>query len=172
MTNLEYNPQHLTLANGSTDRTVKYWDLETFQSVSQTRADSQAISHLAFSELNAEHLFAVSQDNLKVWNIENNKLLDFLSVPPKRVTDLGISYARRFLLLSCLQANTLSVYYTSLDSINFDEDVDTVPEQPSQPRPSAEGPDPMVQQSRPKATSVNMAREQGPAPQQQAFTPV
>ena len=65
---------------------------------------------------------------MKVWNIENNKLLDCLSVPPKRVTDLGISYQRRFLLLSCLQANTLSVYYTSLDSINFDEDVDTVPE--------------------------------------------
>lgn len=29
VTTLEYNPQHLTLANGSSDRTVKYWDLET-----------------------------------------------------------------------------------------------------------------------------------------------
>ena len=32
-----------------------------------------------------------------------------------------------FLLLACIQSNTLSVYYTPLDTINFDEDVDTIP---------------------------------------------
>ena len=35
------------------------------------------------------------------------------------------------MLLSCIQANTLSVYYTSLDNINFDEEVDTIPMQPT-----------------------------------------
>ena len=29
--------------------------------------------------------------------------------------------------MSCLQANTLSVYYYLLDNVNFDEDVDTIP---------------------------------------------
>jgi katanin p80 WD40 repeat-containing subunit B1 len=28
VTSIEYNPANLALANGSTDKTVKYWDLE------------------------------------------------------------------------------------------------------------------------------------------------
>jgi hypothetical protein len=31
--------------------------------------------------------------------------------------------------MSCIQSNTLSVYYQSLDHINFDETVDTIPSQ-------------------------------------------
>ena len=80
------------MANGSTDRTVKYWDLENFSSINQTKADSSSISHLAFSELNAEHIFAISQENMKIWNVETNKLLDCLQVPPKPVADFGVTY--------------------------------------------------------------------------------
>ena len=29
--------------------------------------------------------------------------------------------------MSCIQANTLSVYYARLDTLNFDDTVDTVP---------------------------------------------
>jgi len=36
------------------------------------------------------------------------------------------------LLLSCIQNNTLSVYYTSFDNINQDESVDTVPSSSNQ----------------------------------------
>ena len=86
------------------------------------------MTHIQFSELNAEHIFAVSQENLKVWNIESNKLLDCLAVPPKPVADFGITYQKKFILLSCIQNNTLSVYYNSLDNVNFDEDVDTIPD--------------------------------------------
>ena len=64
---------------------------------------------------------------MKVWNVETNKLLDQLQVPPKTVADFGITYQKKFILLSCIQANTLSVYYNSLDNVNFDEDVDQIP---------------------------------------------
>ena len=57
---------------------------------------------MAFSELNPEHIFAVSQENLKVWNIETNKLLDQLAIPPKMVADLGITYQKNFILMACL----------------------------------------------------------------------
>lgn len=102
VTTLEYNPQHLTLANGSSDRTVKYWDLETFASITQTKADSSSITHLHFSEWNPEHVFAVSADNLKVWNIENNKLLDCLAAPPKPVADFAVSYHKKYIFMSCI----------------------------------------------------------------------
>lgn len=69
---------------------------------------------------------------MKIWNVETNKLLDCLAVPPKPVADFGITYQKKFILLSCIQNNTLSVYYQSLDNVNFDEDVDTIPSQPQQ----------------------------------------
>lgn len=127
VTTLEYNPQNLALANGCSDGTVHYWDLENFKSINVTKPDTGKINHLLFSELNAEHLFASSSQNLRVMNIENNIQLDSIQLPPKEVTDLKISYQRRYLLLSCIQSNTLSVYYQSLDHINFDETVDTIP---------------------------------------------
>ena len=64
---------------------------------------------------------------MKIWNVETNKLLDCLAVPPKPVADFGITYQKKFILLSTIQNNILSVYYNSLDNVNFDEDVDQIP---------------------------------------------
>ena len=128
---MEFNPLTLTLANGSTDRTIKYWDLESFKSIAQTKADSSPISHLHFSEHHSDHIFSVSKENLRVWNIENNRLLDNLSMPPRPAADLGITFVKNFLLLACLQSNTLSVYYTKLDQISFDEELDSIPTNPT-----------------------------------------
>ena len=47
---------------------------------------------MQFSEWNPEQIFAVSQENLKVWNIETNKLLDCIAAPPKPVADFGVAY--------------------------------------------------------------------------------
>lgn len=82
--------------------------------------DTSAISHLAFSEQNAEYLFAASADNIRVWNIESNQALDCISVPPKTVSDLKIN-GKKHLLVSCIQANTVSMYYHKLDELNYDE---------------------------------------------------
>lgn len=38
------------MANGSSDRTVKYWDLETMANITRTTIDASPISHIAFSE--------------------------------------------------------------------------------------------------------------------------
>ena len=48
-------------------------------------------------------------------------------MPPKPIADFQIASAQRYLLLSSIQANTLSVYYAKLDNLNYDESVDTVP---------------------------------------------
>ena len=63
----------MTLGAGSTDKTVKYWDLETFESICETSPDSSEIQHLSFYEENADVLFAASTDNIRVWNVETNK---------------------------------------------------------------------------------------------------
>ena len=76
---------------GSTDKTVKYWDLETFQSICQTTVDSSEIQHLSFYEENADLLFAASSDNIRLWNVETCKQLDCLGLPPKTITDMKVA---------------------------------------------------------------------------------
>lgn len=78
-------------------------------------------------ERNTDCLFAASSDNIKLWNIENNKLLDQLSIIPKSISDLKIANEERFLLMSAIQNNTISVWYAPLESINYDDSIDTVP---------------------------------------------
>jgi katanin p80 WD40 repeat-containing subunit B1 len=118
----------LALANGSTDKTVKYWDLEQFSNINITPIDSSAITNLTFDEeRNAEYLFAASSENIKLWNIETNKLLDCLSIIPKTISDLKIANEERFLLMSAISNNTISVWYAPLESINFDESIDIIP---------------------------------------------
>ena len=73
VTCVEYNPQTLTLACGSTDKRVKYWDLENFQNISVTSVDTSEIQHLDFYEDNPDLLFAASNDNVRLWNVETNK---------------------------------------------------------------------------------------------------
>ena len=82
------------MANGSSDKTVKYWDLESMENISKSERDSSAISHICFSTDNPDHLFACSGDNIRLWNIETNQALDCLSLPPKPVADFRVSYSK------------------------------------------------------------------------------
>ena len=40
---VEFHPNEFLLASGSSDRTVKFWDLESFQLVSSTDGDSTPV---------------------------------------------------------------------------------------------------------------------------------
>ena len=95
--------------------------------INETPKDTSPITHLTFVEDNSEFLFAASNDNIKLWNIETNKLLDSLSIIPKTISDLKIASYERFLLMSAINNNTIGVWYSPLESINFDETVDVIP---------------------------------------------
>ena len=123
----------MALANGSTDRTVKYWDLEQFLNISVSPNDSSAITNMTFDEEKSpDLLFAASGENIKLWNVETNKLIDCLSIIPKSISDLKIANEERFLLMSAIQNNTVSVWYTPLESVNYDETIDMIPSNDSQ----------------------------------------
>ena len=90
--------------------------------------DSSPITNLIFDEeKNTDCLFAASGENIKLWNIESNKLLDCLSIIPKTISDLKIANEERFLLMSAISNNTISVWYAPLESINYDESIDIIP---------------------------------------------
>lgn len=120
----------MTLACGSSDKSVKYWDLENFQKICNTSMDTSEILHLSFYEENPDLLFAASNDNVRLWNIETNKQLDCLSLPPKTITDMKIALDtgdKGLLLVSAISNNTISMYFSHLSNINFDESIDMLP---------------------------------------------
>ncbi len=90
--------------------------------------DSSPITNLTFDEeRNPDCLFAASGENIKLWNIENNKLLDCINFIPKQISDLKIANEERFLLMSAITNNTISVWYAPLENINYDESIDIIP---------------------------------------------
>lgn len=54
--------------------------------------------------------------------------LDIVGVPPKPVADFLLAQQKRFIFLTTMHLNTLSVFIKSLDDLNFDEsECDKVP---------------------------------------------
>lgn len=93
-----------------------------------TPYDSSPITNITFDpDRNPDIIFAASGENIKLWNVETNKLLDQLSIIPKSISDLKIANEERFLMMSAIQNNTISVWYAPLESINYDDSIDTVP---------------------------------------------
>jgi WD40 repeat protein len=98
--------------------------------------DSSDIRHLSFYEDNADLLFAASSDHVRLWNVETNKQLDCLSLPPKTITDMKVaphSGESGLLLVSAIQKETISIYFSHLSNINFDESIDMLPTNIVQP---------------------------------------
>jgi WD40 repeat protein len=82
---------------------VKYWDLERFESISTTAYDSSAVTHMTFdADRSPDILFTASGENIKLWNVENNKLLDQLSIIPKQISDLRIASETRYLVMNAI----------------------------------------------------------------------
>jgi WD40 repeat protein len=116
--------------------------MENFSNISVTQEDSAEINHLSFYGDNPELLFAASSENIKLWNVESNKLLDCLSLPPKTVTDMKISPEsgdHGLLLVSAIHKESVNIYFQHLNLINFDESIDMLPskndERPVDPAP-------------------------------------
>jgi WD40 repeat protein len=76
--------------------------------------DSSEINHLTFYSENSELLFAASNEHIKLWNVESNKLLDCMSLPPKTITDMKISPEsgdHGLLLVSAIHKESVNIYF-------------------------------------------------------------
>ena len=68
VTSVQFHPRELLLASGSVDKTVKFYDLERLQVVSESAPESNPIRKVLFHETSAAAggLFAGTQELLKV----------------------------------------------------------------------------------------------------------
>ncbi|KMQ92602.1 katanin p80 wd40-containing subunit b1 [Lasius niger] len=90
-TTVEFHPHEFLLASGSADRTVHFWDLETFDLVSSTdQSHSSAIRCLYFSQ-GGECLFVGSHDVLKVYGWEPGRTLDTIPTGWGKIQDIAVA---------------------------------------------------------------------------------
>lgn len=72
------------------NRTVKFWDLETFDLVSSTDGDATGIRSLCFHP-DGMCVYAAAQDTLKVYSWEPSQTHDSLTVGWGKVNDIAMA---------------------------------------------------------------------------------
>ncbi|CAI5463579.1 unnamed protein product [Closterium sp. Yama58-4] len=87
---LDFHPQELLLASAARDRTVRWWDLESFDCVDCAPPGAGGTSALAFSP-QGDALFAPCTDHLKVWGWEPIRCFDSVHVGWPKVADVSVN---------------------------------------------------------------------------------
>lgn len=69
---VEFNPFCVTIAYGSSDKTLKHWDLERFELISTTPMDKLPATKLAF-DFTGKNIFVGTNEGFKYWMIDDER---------------------------------------------------------------------------------------------------
>jgi hypothetical protein len=143
ITSFEFNPTEFSLAAITSNRNIRFWDLETMKLTGSTPPESQPIKTMAYSNL-GHQLFTSSKSALKIWDIiENNavKLEETVEIGwDRNLADLkmvnndqmvGVSFTGQFVSIWEID---LSAYLSGEAAYQQQNEFDPTDEQPEQPQ--------------------------------------
>ncbi|KAL7978763.1 hypothetical protein Chor_013252 [Crotalus horridus] len=111
---IEFHPNEYLLASGSSDRTVRFWDLEKFHTVSCIEEEATPVRCVLFNP-DGCCLYAGSQDALRVYGWEPERCFEVVLVNWGKVADLSICN-NQLIGVSFIQS-TVSSYVVDLSKI-------------------------------------------------------
>lgn len=114
VTDVAFHPNEFLLSSSSTDGTVKFWDLETFQQVSTTVNDAGAVMKIGYHP-DGKVLFSAARDVMKVYQWEPARTLDTLVMGWGKVKDIAICGTQMFAGTSSL--TNVSVFVVDLKNV-------------------------------------------------------
>lgn len=114
ITDVCFHPNEFLLASSSTDGTIKFWDLETFQQVSSTYNDAGAIRKILFHP-DGKVIFSAARDVLKVYGWEPARTFDTLYMGWGKIADLTVCDSQIIAAGSAL--TNVSIYVSDLKKI-------------------------------------------------------
>ncbi|KAL5185863.1 Katanin p80 WD40 repeat-containing subunit B1 [Glycine soja] len=94
---IDFHPNEFLLATGSADRTVKFWDLETFELIGSAGPETTGVRSLTFSP-DGRTLLCGLHESLKVFSWEPIRCHDMVDVGWSRLSDLNVHEGK---LLGC-----------------------------------------------------------------------
>ena len=89
VTTLEFHPSEFLLASGSSDRTVKFWDLETFSPAGSTSIEASRIRAVSFAE-DGQCLFSGGQDCMRAYGWEPSTCYESMSIGWGKIQDMAV----------------------------------------------------------------------------------
>jgi WD40 repeat protein len=76
---IEFNPHQICFAYGGKDKTIKYFNLQTFNLLGKTNIDRLPIERIAFDN-KGQNIFSATNEALKYWEVNNTTGLNLISM--------------------------------------------------------------------------------------------
>ncbi|XP_042695448.1 katanin p80 WD40 repeat-containing subunit B1 isoform X2 [Centrocercus urophasianus] len=111
---VEFHPSEYLLASGSSDRTIRFWDLEKFHVVSCIEEEATPVRCVLFNP-DGCCLYGGYQDSLRVYGWEPERCFDVVLVNWGKVADLAICN-NQLIGVSCAQS-TVSSFVVDLSRV-------------------------------------------------------
>ncbi|KAF3485869.1 hypothetical protein F2Q69_00056502 [Brassica cretica] len=108
---LDFHPHEFLLATGSADRTVKFWDLETFELIGSGGPETSGVRCLSFNP-DGKTVLCGLQESLKIFSWEPIRCHDGVDVGWSRLSDMNVHEGK---LLGCsYNQNCVGVWVVDL----------------------------------------------------------
>jgi katanin p80 WD40 repeat-containing subunit B1 len=95
ITAVQFNPCDMVLATAATDRTTKFWDLDTFEVIDTCGPETSGARALCFPP-DGKSLLAAFPDGLRVYGSEPACTHDYVDVGWTKVVDVALSEGRLY----------------------------------------------------------------------------
>ena len=115
-----FNPAQYCVAAACGDRRIRYYDLNTFELINATAKDSNPFYRICFKD-DGSCLYAANTDNMKVYDLENNCVLDIVMKPHRKILDL--KYGEDSIFVADHTNKSVIVSGVEEKLINYDSDV-------------------------------------------------
>ena len=112
VTALAVHPTEFLMASAAADRTLRLWDLESFEQVSCTPPDSGQVRRVLFSE-DGGALLSGAEETLKVWGWEPVRCFEQTDVRWSRLSDMCLSNNGRTVLAGSVRESMVSLWSRS-----------------------------------------------------------
>ncbi len=137
---LAMHPTEFLMASASVDRTLRLWDLESFDQVCCMPPDSGQIRRVVFSE-DGSALVSGAEESLRVWGWEPVRCYEQTDVRWSRLTDLCISPGQHKLLAGSVREAIVAVWNVDMKAMKPFASAGEPGAQPVlSPRPAATSP--------------------------------
>jgi hypothetical protein len=118
ITGIEFNPAEFLLATSSADRTVRVWDLETWEQVDALGPEATGVQAISYHK-DGSALLSATADALKVWGLDPTVHHDTVPMDWRHLADMHISYKDDHprAVGCCLSGNAVGVFVVDLRKV-------------------------------------------------------
>ncbi|CAI2381436.1 unnamed protein product [Moneuplotes crassus] len=127
---IKFNPADVCMAVASSDKVIRYYDAISYELINESIPDVHPLSTVDFNP-DGDVVIGAYSDSLKVWNMEDRKLVSLVSKTARAVFDLssGSSTGYTFLLENLNGQLGLSEIATSLITSKDEQQVENFEEE-------------------------------------------